>query len=364
VNSISATKSFQRVLVSRVARELEYGARVVKIATDAGLPVEELPDDEAVVQHNKADLPGTLQVLSIPSCGWITKADFGLLATRTQEYYLHPIIGCRFGCTYCYLLAMPHGRRPLRLYVATDALLGDLDQNLRQYSGPSRRLFCSGELADSLAELDLYPVAAVLTEYFADRDNAHLELRTKSNCVDRLLSLNHKGNTTVAFSIAPQEHIAEYEPGTASLSERVEAASKCQEAGYPIAFKFEPLILTSDWKECYRKALALIASVLDAGAIAHVSIGCLRWSEKLAGTPIFARRHGPSVESGTWIEYQPNTFNGTVRYDVRLDVYDSMRQLLREHNILAPVWWSLEEQALIDEMQRRDCLTQPVATTS
>jgi DNA repair photolyase len=363
VNNVNVTKSFQRLLVSRAARQFEYGAKVVRLATEAGLPVEELPDDEAVLQHCKAGLPGTLQVLSIPPSGWITEAEFGLLASRPQEYYLHPIVGCRFGCTYCYLLAMPHGRRPLRLYVATDDLLRKIDQNLNGSTDRPRRLFCTGELADSLAELDLYPVAAVLTEYFAERDDARLELRTKSDSVNGLLNLNHKGNTTVAFSIAPQEHITEYEPGTASLSERIEAARKCQRAGYPVAFKFEPVILTLNWKQCYQEALRLIAASVDVSSIEHVSVGCLRWSELLAETSIFAKRHGSAVECGTWIEYRPNQFNGTVRTEVRLNVYDSMRQLLRDHNILAPIWWSLEERDLIAEMQRRDRGMQAATTT-
>lgn len=354
VSENNVIKKFQRVLVSHTAAQLSHGAEIVRLASVAGVPVKELPNDAAVVQHCEAELHSTLQVLSIPPTGWIAKSDFGLLASRVAEYYLHPIIGCRFGCTYCYLLALPHGRRPLRLYVATDDLLESIDQNLKENREGERRLFCTGELADSLAELDIYPVAAVLTEYFAQQSDARLELRTKSDNVDRLLPLDHKGNTTVAFSIAPQEHVTKYEPGTAPLSQRIHSARKCQLAGYPIAFKFEPLILTSNWMELYQETFGLIAANVDISRIEHVSVGCLRWSKALSEMPVFARQHRPTIECGTWIEYRPLEFNGTVRKSERLFAYEMMRQMIREHGIIAPIWWSLEEEDLIDELERRE----------
>jgi spore photoproduct lyase len=347
-------KGFQRMLISSPAREHEFGEKVLRLFERAGLPVEELPDDDAVLQHPEAVKPKSLLVLCSPEMGWITEAECGILATRLGEHYLNPIVGCRFGCTYCYLLDMPHGRRPLRLYVATDDLLTSLGDNLNRDYGTRPRLFCTGELADSLAELDLYPVAAVLAEYFGGRDDSRLELRTKSNNVAGLLDIEHRGNTTVAFSISPQEHVTAYEPGTASLLERIEAGRQCQEAGYPVALKLEPLIFTHDWQKRYAETVELIASRLDMGALHHVSVGCLRWSEGLAAVPIFARRHAETIESGTWIEYRPGKYNGTVALSERMAAYEWMRNLLRGHGFMAPIWWSLEEPELIAEMERRD----------
>ena len=350
----SLIKGFQRLLISRPARALEYGLNVERIFAKASLPVQEVADDEALSQHPQAGSPGTLQVLLIPPMGWVTRAELGILATRAREYYLNPVSGCRFGCTYCYLLAMPQGRRPLRLYIEVDDLLRSIDRHLEGMSKSSPGLFCTGELADSLTELDLFPIAAVLTEYFGRLGHARLELRTKSDNVSGLLALDHRGNTTVAFSISPQQHVADHEPGTASLSQRVEAGRKCQEAGYPVALKFEPLILTKDWQKLYEEALGMIASGLDVGALNHVSIGCLRWSKQLAEVPAFAKRYDSITSSGTWIEYQPGAFNGTVCWKDRVDAYDWMRKLLRRHGLVAPIWWSLEEPELINEMEHRD----------
>ena len=152
--------------------------------------------------------------------------------------------------------------------------------------GSHHPLFCTGELADSLAELDLYPVAAILVEYFSKRKDARLELRTKSDNVDKLLGIDHKQNTTVAFSISPQEHVYKYEPGTASLEQQLVARRKCQDAGYPVALKIEPLIIIQGWQRNYQETIEAVTSRLIVSAIDHVSIGCLRWSEGLAAVPM------------------------------------------------------------------------------
>lgn len=349
-----AINGFDRLLISQSARKQKYGEYVLQLFKQRGLPVEEFPDDEALLKHPKAEMPRTLQALVAPPVGWIKEAEFGMLATRASEHYLNPIIGCRFGCTYCYLLALPHGRRPLRLFVGIEDLLHSIDERLQKIEGAHRPLFCTGELADSLAELDIYPVAAILVEYFSKRKDARLELRTKSDNVEKLLGIDHRQNTTVAFSISPQEHVYKYEPGTASLEQRLVAGRKCQDAGYPVALKIEPLIINQGWQRSYEEAVEAVASRLIVAAIDHVSIGCLRWSEGLAAVPIFAKRHASTIECGTWIEYRDGVINGTVAFSERVAAYDWMRELLRKHGIKAPIWWSLEEPELITEMERRD----------
>jgi hypothetical protein len=212
-------------------------------------------------------------------------------------------------------------------------------------------LFCTGELADSLAEVNLYPVAPALVEDFAHRSGARLELRTKSDKVESLLGLDHRQKTTVAFSIMPQLHVTKYESGTASLVARLRAARLCQDAGYPVALKFEPLILTPDWKQLYEDTLHLIALWLNVDTIHHVSVGCLRWSEQLAALQVFIKHYSSMLQSGTRIEYRPGMFNGTAAWPDRLEAYQWMRHLLRHHGIAARIWWSMEESDMIEALE-------------
>ena len=348
----AALKRFRRIFVSREAEDTFHGRTIVLRAAAAGIPVEVLANDAALANATAHSRTGTLVVQSTPAGGWVKRAEHGLLADRIGERYLNPIEGCQSGCTYCYLRSRPLGLHPIRLNVATDQFFNAITEDLGD--GNDARIYCTGELADSLAEIEIYPIAALLARYFNRNGNARLELRTKSDCVDPLLSIDHGGKTTIAFSIAPQANVEAYEPGTASLLQRVAAASRCQAAGYPIALKFEPIIMTPDWQTAYTDALDLICSTVRVAELDHVSIGCLRWSERLAATPTFAKRHQDAIAAGTWIEYRPGIFNATVRKDERIEVYDWLRVQMRRRRISAPIWWSLEEAEVIAEMERRD----------
>ena len=345
-------RGFRTLLVSAAADCYEPTHTLIERFRDSELPIEVVADDEAALRNPAALRKGTLLILHTPEMGWLRKADHGILANRPREWYLNPIVGCVYGCTYCYLLASPHGRRPLRFHVAVDHLINAIDRRIVR-DGPDL-LFSTGELADSLADARLFPIGAILAEAFACGNRGRLELRTKSANVEKLLTVNHGEYTTVAFSISPQEHVDDFEPGTASLLERVEAARRCQEAGYPVAFKFEPLILTPDWKQHYAEVLSLIARSVEPTAIDHVSVGCLRWSEELAQHRVFTRHHAASLADGMLIEYRPGVFNGTLNRADRLAAYEWMRQSMREIGVRGRIWWSLEEPDVVEEMTRRD----------
>jgi DNA repair photolyase len=349
---MSSLQGFHQLLISRPARAEEHGVIQIERFRAADLPVHELDADADVLAHPAAGNPGSLLVLHAPPTGWITKAEHGILANRRGEHYLHPIAGCRSSCTYCYLRALPSGHRPLRLHVGLVGLGGlfaEIEQHLASATGPV--LYCTGELADSLADIDLYPIATILAARFARWDGARLELRTKDDKVDALLEIDHGGRTTIGFSLSPPAHVDRYEPGTASFDQRLEAARRCQRAGYPVALKLEPLILTSTWQQQYADALEAVRARLDVERLEHVSVGCLRWSEPLSHIPVFAKSHRETLDHGEWIEYRPGKRNGTVAYHERIESYHWMRVALRRAGIRAPIWWSLEQPELIAELE-------------
>lgn len=343
---------FRRLVVSSGVEQYSFATALIEQFSGADLPVEIVADDDTAIHHCTATRGGTLLALHAPEMGWLSKADHGLLANRPSEWYLNPIVGCVYGCTYCYLVATPHQRRPLRFHLAVDKMIDAIDRRV-EHDGLDL-LFSTGELADSLADARLYPVGATLAAAFADGRRGQLELRTKSANVEELLAVDHDGHTTVAFTITPQEHVDAFEPGTASLAQRLEAARRCQEAGYPVALKFEPLILTDGWQDHYAAALSTAARAIALANIDHVSVGCLRWSEQLGQQPAFKRQYGDSIAASTLIEYRPGVFNGTLNRADRLAAYEWMRLLLRESGLRCRIWWSLEEPDMVDELNRGD----------
>jgi DNA repair photolyase len=342
----------RRAFVARDAVREAVGRAVMERLQAAGVPVEMVSSDEEVRCHPAARAAGSVLVLCEPEMGWISAAEHGTLAVRPGERYLNPIAGCRSSCTYCFLRASGTGLQPLRLHVGIDSLFTAIERDARSPDG-SPKLYCTGELADSLGDADIFPVAALLAAFFSTRTDARLELRTKSDRVEQLLTIPHGGRTTVAFTLSPQQQIDRFEPGTATLAARVRAANRCQAAGYPIAFKLEPVLLLDGWREAYRAMLDAVAAELDMGAVEHASVGCLRWSEALGTLPAFAKSHGEALDGGTWIEYRPGSRNGTLARETRLDVYRWMKDELQSRGFGGMLWWSLEEPELVQTLSAR-----------
>jgi spore photoproduct lyase len=136
----------------------------------------------------------------------------------------------------------------------------------------------TGEYTDSLALDPIIEISPILVNYFAQLDNATLELKTKSNFVDHLLNLNHNNHTVVAWSLNPQNIIDEIEPGTASLKERIVAAKKVQEAGYDLAFHLDPLIYHDNWEQNYQEMLDQLFDTINPDRIRWISLGTFRYS--------------------------------------------------------------------------------------
>jgi spore photoproduct lyase len=210
----------------------------------------------------------------------------------------------------------------------------------------------TGELADSLADGDLYPAAALLVAYFAQQKVGRLELRTKSSAVAQILGVEHNRRTTVTFTLSPERYVRNYEPGTASLVARLHAAVRCVANGYPVGFNLEPLILDDGWQEAYGDLAASMRLAVPPDNIHHISIGALRWSRELAAVSTFKHNHGAALRDAHWIEYRPSVFNGTYSASTRLEAYKTIRRILRSQGILAPIWWSMEEPKILTALQQ------------
>jgi spore photoproduct lyase len=64
-----------------------------------------------------------------------------------------------------------------------------------------------------------------------------------------------------------------YEPGTASLDERINAAKRCQDHGYRIRFRIDPGIVSQNWQTGYAD---LIRKALTFTQPENITLGTLR----------------------------------------------------------------------------------------
>ncbi len=166
---------------------------------------------------------------------------------------LHIGMQCSLECTYCILQAY-FNEPNLRLFGNTDEMLRLLADELESHPHELHR-FGTGEFTDSLLLDPLTELSSRLVPFFADRTNAVLELKTKTDFIDRLLDLPHGGNTIVAWSLNSPLVRGSEERRAASISERLGAARRCVEAGYKLAFHFDPLIEHPEWRSGYGEVL-------------------------------------------------------------------------------------------------------------
>lgn len=186
-------------------------------------------------------------------------------------------LGCTLGCRYCILSAYL-GTEALVLFGNIEEGLRDLEKRLAAAPTPDKALrYCTGEFTDSLLLDKRSALAARLIRIFAGQGEALLELKTKTDYVDHLLHLDHKGRTVISFSVNSPDICAEEEGRAAPLKARLRAAARASAAGYPIGLHFDPLIFKPGWEAAYQRTTDLIGEHLAGAEVAWVSMGCFRY---------------------------------------------------------------------------------------
>ena len=164
------------------------------------------------------------------------------------------ICGCLHRCGYC------EGTRLILIPVNPESVLAHLDGLLAE--NPDQTLFKHGASTDILCFEPEYGITRMLVEYFAGRPERYLMLFTKSDNVDFLLDLPHRGQTIICWSLSAATAAREIEVLAASTSERIRAARECQDAGYRVRFRFSPIIPTQGWE---RENEAMVNEIFDSG---------------------------------------------------------------------------------------------------
>lgn len=202
-----------------------------------------------------------------------------LFRETPNEYYIIHSMGCPFDCQYCFLYDYLQHQIPT-VFVNLDEIVDAVRATLESRPG-ERLIFHAGEFSDALAFDHITDLSRPLVELFAAYDHATLELRTKSDNVNNLLGLNHKGRTVVSWTFSPQRVVQRMEYHTASAQARIEAARACQQAGYPVALRLDPMVRYPGWEDDYRKLVAHLGARLDPTGIVDCQLGVFRYTPGL-----------------------------------------------------------------------------------
>ncbi len=187
-------------------------------------------------------------------------------------------LGCTLGCSYCIMKSYLNFS-PLTVYADPTPSIHRIRDLAKQYPHRSLRIG-TGETGDSLLLDPLFHLSGYLIEGVADLPNVYLELKTKTAQVDHLLDIPKKGNTIIAFSLNAKKIQEEEEGTSASIEDRIAAARKASEAGYDLAFHFDPIVRFPGWEEEYSKTIHFLRQV-PPERVRWISLGTLRFTGAL-----------------------------------------------------------------------------------
>ena len=163
---------------------------------------------------------------------------------------IHFQTGCVHKCHYCSLGGL------LTTMVNVEDYIVQLDRLMAAH--PWQETFLLEDDADIPGLEPELGCLGPLIEHFGALKDRYLLLHTKTWNVDWMLDLPHNGKTIIVWSISGPTQSRVFEPVCGTTEERIEAARKCQDAGYQIRYKFKPIIPVRGWREDATRTVDMI----------------------------------------------------------------------------------------------------------
>ncbi|MHC5055854.1 MAG: SPL family radical SAM protein [Planctomycetota bacterium] len=182
--------------------------------------------------------------------------------TCPNYWHFSPSGFCFYGCKYCYLAgtAGVWFSPTVKVHVNLPEIVAEIDRVARKLARPTA--FYLGKLQDGLALDPLTGFSTVLVPFFARHPYARQVILTKSENVDRLLDLDHRGRTILSWSLLPPEVASRFEENVPAVDERIAAMKRAAEAGYPVRAILMPLVPVDGWESVYPRFVSrLLADV-------------------------------------------------------------------------------------------------------
>ncbi len=259
-----------RVLVEDGALEWRMGREAYDRLRKMGVPVEHLPASGRSKSLASAKTPKEYQALKkVLVLGVYKKHEFET-CRPSADFHLPLAGGCPGACQYCYLASTFEMRPFLRLYVNLEEILQEAGEQIKA-KAPEITVFEGSSTSDTLSLEHIGGSIAECVRFFAGQEHGRFRFVTKFDNVDGLLGLDHQGHTKIRFSINSAYVVRPFEQHTASLEERIAAARKVADAGYPLGIIVAPIMRHENWAEAYTEALQKLADGLGPHAQRNVT---------------------------------------------------------------------------------------------
>lgn len=261
-------------------------------------------------------------------------------------YVLNLMTNCPLDCTYCILQEYLENNPVLKLFVNIEDALEQIEKIYQENRGTPIRIG-TGELSDSLALDNIARFAEILIPFFEERKGLLLELKTKTNRIQNVLKFKEIKNTIVSWSLNPQNIIDEEEFYSASLDERLKAASQCQRQGFKTAFHFDPIVYYEGWERDYKRVIKKLFDHISPENIPWISLGGFRYRPSMK-TLVNSRFPNSKLMAGELFPCE----DGKMRYfrPQRKKMYQLMIKWLKKYDKNLHLYFCMEDQNIWKEI--------------
>jgi len=190
---------------------------------------------------------------------------------------LNTCFDCLYDCTYCFLNFYLNSFGIIQ-FINLDQISDEIKKNLDINHHFIYRLG-TGEFTDSLMMDETTGLAKKFIKESLPFKNIMLEFKTKSKNISHLLNIKEKGNTVLAWSLNTTKAIKSYEKGTALLAQRLEAARQAGQAGFYLAFHFDPIIIYKNFMKEYLQIVDRLFQTINPDQVVWISLGGFRYAK-------------------------------------------------------------------------------------
>lgn len=185
--------------------------------------------------------------------------------------------GCPYRCAWCYLqgtlrLLSTKTKPIIKSYRKIGHHVEIFFDETVDSKYPAE-LLNSGEIADSLMwENNGSPFSGFIASLFSEQDKHKVLFLSKSDKMDNIVRLG-SDRIVPSFTLNAYSVASEWEYGAPGVSDRLRAAGKLFDVGYPVRIRIDPLVPKANWKGEYR---ALIDDIFSCFEPERITLGSLR----------------------------------------------------------------------------------------
>lgn len=267
----------------------------------------------------------------------------GMICRPTFE--IHTMNGCPHKCLYC-----GYGQF-MGITLNLEDFINKMDVLVK--SNPWCKVFRYDIDGEALCLEPELGAIKLLVEHFANTEDRYLLIHTKSENVDHLLNLEHKGHTMIVWSLTSETVTKELEKDSGTTEEIIESARKCEKAGYTIRYKFKPIVPVRNWRGETKEMIKQLFAKTHPDVLSMCTLSWMQYEEMVEcfGESVFDPEYF-KIAKYSAVEMKNLRF-APFPHNVRREIYEFFIDEIRKYDREVPVSISTESVQMWKELEQK-----------